>query len=117
QFTSLDQIRETVVAVENQVPVRLGDIAEVKDGVEDRTVLISGNGKPAALINISRQIGGNILQLVDQIRALTGNLGSSIPPTLHLSVVYDLAQFVRDSMDNVRDAILIGAVLAVLILF
>lgn len=117
QFANLDQIRKTVIAVENQVPVQLGDIAEVRDGVADRTTLITGNGQPAALINISRQIGGNILQLVDQIRNLTQHLGSSIPSTLHLSVVYDLAQFVRESMKNVRDAILIGAFLAVLILF
>jgi CzcA family heavy metal efflux pump len=117
QFTNLDQVRNTVVAVESQVPVRLGDIADVRDGVEDRTMLITGNGQPAALINISRQIGGNILELVDQIRNLTSNLGTSIPSTLHLSVVYDLAQFVRESMNNVRDAILIGAILAILILF
>jgi CzcA family heavy metal efflux pump len=117
QFTTLDQIRNAVVSVEKQVPVRLGDIAEVRDGVQDRTTLITGNGDPAALINISRQIGGNILELVDQIRNLTSHLGSSIPSTLHLSVVYDLAQFVRESMNNVRDAILIGAVLAVVILF
>jgi CzcA family heavy metal efflux pump len=117
QFTSLDQIRGAVIAVEGQVPVRLGDIAEVRDGVADRTTLIAGNGQPAALINISRQIGGNILQVAAQVKSIAANLGSAIPRTLHLSVVYDLAQFVQDSMNSVRDAILIGAMLAVLVLY
>jgi len=117
QFQNLDDIRNTVVAVDGQTPVRLGEIAEVSDGVADRTTLITGNGQPAALINISRQIGGNILQVADDVKAIAGNLGSAIPSTLHISVVYDLAEFVRDSIDSVRDAILIGALLAVLILY
>ncbi len=117
QFTTLDQIRNTVVDTQGGAPLHLSDIAEVRDGVEDRTVLVTGNGQPAALLNISRQIGGNILQIGSQIESTIKNLGDAIPKTLHLSVVYDLAQFVRDAIGNVRDAILIGAFLAVLILY
>jgi CzcA family heavy metal efflux pump len=117
QFTTLDQIRNTVVDTQGTTPVHLSDVAEVKDGVEDRTILVTGNGKDAALINISRQIGGNILQVGTDLTNLMSKLGDAIPKTLHISLVYDLAQFVRDSISNVRDAILIGAILAVLILF
>jgi CzcA family heavy metal efflux pump len=117
QFRTFDDIRNAVVAIQDQVPVRLGDLATVKDGVADPTMLITGNGKPAALINVSRQIGGDILQIVKQIRSMTENLGTAIPKTLHISVDYDLAQFVSESIQSVRDAVLIGAALAVLILF
>ena len=117
QFKNLDDIRNASVATQDQVPVRLRDIATVDYGVEDPVMLITGNGKPAALINISRQIGGNILSISGQIEAMARNLGSAIPKTLHLSVVYNLAEFVDESIKNVRDAILIGALLAVLILF
>jgi CzcA family heavy metal efflux pump len=117
QFATLDDIRGTVVAIENGVPIRVRDVAEVRDGVEDRRTLITGNGQPAALINISRQIGGNILQLASDIKGQIRNLGSAIPKTLRISVVYDLAEFVSESIGSVRDAILIGAFLAVLILF
>jgi len=117
QFTSLDKIRDCVIAVENQVPIRLRDVAEVRDGVEDRLTLISGNGQPAALISITRQIGGNILEVSRQINELVTHLGSAIPATLHLSLVYDLAAFVHDAIGSVRDAILIGGLLAVAILF
>ncbi|MGH9698069.1 MAG: efflux RND transporter permease subunit [Candidatus Acidiferrales bacterium] len=116
QFTNLDDIRNTVVAIENNVPIRVRDLAEVRDGVEDRRTLITGNGQPAALINISRQIGGNILQLTSDIKSQIRDLGSAIPKTLRISVVYDLAEFVSESIGSVRDAILLGALLAVLIL-
>ena len=108
QFADLDDIRSTVVAIENGVPIRVRDLAEVRDGVQDRQTLITGNGQPAALINISRQIGGNILQLTQDVKDQLKDLGSAIPKTLHISIVYDLAEFVSDSIGSVRDAILIG---------
>jgi len=117
QFHSLDDIRDAVVAIQDEAPVHVSDIATVRDGVADPTLLATGNGQPAALINISRQIDGNILQIADQIKAMTKNLGSAIPKTLHLSVDYDLAEFVSESIKSVRDAIIIGALLAIGILF
>ncbi len=117
QFTDLNDIRNTMVTVEDQVPIRLRDIAEVRDGVEDPRILVYGNGQPGALISISRQIGGNILQVADQVKELANHLGSAIPATLHLSVVYDLAGFVREAVGSIRDAVMVGGLLAVLILF
>jgi len=117
QFHDLEEIRNTVVAVENESPIRLRDIAEVRDGVEDPRILVYGNGQPGALISISRQIGGNILQVADQVKTSAAHLGSAIPSTLHLSVVYDLAEFVREAVASVRDAVLVGALLAVVVLF
>src|SRR5947209_6990751 len=117
QFQDIEQVRNAVVAVEGSSVVRLRDIAEVRDGIADHAILVTGNGQPAALLNISRQIGGNILQLAADVKRIAAHLGSAIPETLHLSLVYDLAEFVESSIANVRDAILIGAFLAVLILF
>ena len=117
QFVNLEDIRNATVAIDNGGPIRLRDLAEVRYGVSDPHTLITGNGKPAALINIARQIGGNILSTTAQIKDQMRNLGSAIPNTLHLSIVYDLAEFVSESIESVRDAIVIGAILAILILF
>src|SRR3989454_1047174 len=111
QFTSLDDIRNTVVAVEDQSPLWLRDIAEVRDGIEDPRTLVYGTGQPGALISIARQIGGNILDVADQIEDIRTHLGSAIPPTLRLTVVYDLAGFVREAIARVRGALLIGGLL------
>ena len=117
QFTNLEDIRNTVITVEGQTSVLLREVAQVEDGVADRTMLVTGNGQPATLFNISRQIGGNILQIVGDLKQQIATLGSAIPATLRLSVVYDLAEFVGEAIANVRDAILIGALLAVVILY
>src|SRR5207248_1748662 len=117
QFTSLDQIRNTVVGAEGATPIRLADIAQVDYGMADPATLIYGNGVQAAILNVTRQIGGSIIQIAQQVKDVAAHSAQVIPATLHLTVVYDLAEFVHDAMGSVRDAILIGSFLAVAILF
>ncbi len=116
ELTSLDDVRKVVVAFRQGTPLYLGDLAEVREGVVDRTTLITGNGQPAALLNVAGQIRGNILQVADGAWAALREYRPSLPPGVRLQVVYDLAEFVRNAVANVRDAILIGGLLAVLVL-
>ncbi len=116
ELLSVEDVRKVVVAFRQGTPLYLGDLAEVRDGVVDKTTLITGNGQPAALLNVARQIRGNILQVADGAWAALKEYRPSLPPAVRLQVVYDLAEFVRNAVANVRDAILIGAVLAVLVL-
>jgi len=83
---------------------------------EDHTLIISGDGKPAALLNITRQPGGNTLAIVDSIANLAASVRPSLPPGAVLKPVYDQGALVRDAMASVRDAMIIGAILAVIIL-
>ena len=117
QFKSIEDVGNTVIGNDPQSPVRLREIATIREGTADRRTLVTGNGRPAAVINVTRQIGGNIISVSDQIKNLALHTQNVIPATLHLSIVYDLAQFVKESISSVRDAILIGGFLAVLILF
>ncbi len=113
ELTSLDDIRHVVVAFRNQTPVYVGDIAEVREGVEDRLTLITGSGLPAAVITIARQIRGNMLAIADGIEQALREHTSTLPPGVRISKVYDLAGFVRDSVTSITEAIVIGSVLAV----
>ena len=117
QFKSGEEVGNVVVGGDPQSPVRLKDIATVRQGVQDRKVLVTGNGRPAAVINVTRQIGGNIVTIADQVKALAFESRNVIPSTLTLSVVYDLAEFVKESIASVRDAVMLGGFLAVAILF
>ncbi|MEO7358780.1 MAG: efflux RND transporter permease subunit, partial [Gemmatimonadaceae bacterium] len=92
------------------------DVAQVIPGTEDHTRLISGNGHPAALLNITRQIGGNTVAIADSVAAVVQTLRATLPAGVRLTPVYDQSVLVRDAVTSVRDAMLIGAVLAVIIL-
>ena len=112
----------SVEDVENVVVtkgVRVRDIATVANGTEDHVRIIAGDGKPAALLNITRQPGGNTLAIADSIATIAKTLRATLPPGARLKPVYDQAALVRDAVRSVRDAMLIGALLAigVLLLF
>src|SRR3989454_5587708 len=81
-----------------------------------RSRVIAGDGRPAALINVSRQIGGNTVAIADSVARIVAALGPTLPPGVHLKPVYDQASLVQDAVGSVRDAMLVGATLAVLVL-
>ncbi len=117
QYKNLDDIASTVISGDPANPVRLKDVAVVREGTADRRTLVTGNGKPAAIVNVTRQIGGNINAVSREVKDIAFHSRNLIPSTLHLSTVYDLAEFVQESIASVRDAILIGSLLAVVVLF
>lgn len=96
--------------------LRVRDVATVTLGTEDHVRIIAGDGKPAALLNITRQPGGNTLAIVDSVASLAASVSKTLPPGVKLKAVYDQGALVRDAMKSVRDAMIIGAILAVIIL-
>src|SRR5262249_27281639 len=78
--------------------------------------IVGGDGQPGALINITRQVGGNTLEIADSVAKIAANCGRMLPRGVVLKGVYDQAALVRDAVKSVRDAMLIGAVLAVIVL-
>ena len=96
--------------------LRVRDVATVTLGREDRVRLVAGDGRPAALLSITRQPGGNTLRMADSIEALAVQFGRTLPSGVVLKPVYDQAVLVRDAVASVRDAMLIGAALAVVVL-
>jgi CzcA family heavy metal efflux pump len=115
-WTSIDDIPQTPIIVKGGATIRVADVAAVRPGAPDRTTLISGNGKVAANVSVSQQIGANILNVRAGVESALGELAHSLPAGLTLSKTYDLAEFVATAIANVRDAILIGSFLAVIVL-
>jgi len=115
-WDSAAEIGRTPVAVRNGATVRVADVAQVFPGAPDRTALIAGNGREAAVVSVSQQPGASILAVKRGIDETLAGLAHTLPSGLRLSKVYDLAEFVATAIANVRDAILIGGVLAVLVL-
>ncbi|MDB4906604.1 MAG: acriflavin resistance protein [Gemmatimonadetes bacterium] len=96
--------------------LRVRDVALVRMGTEDHVRIVAGDGRPAALLNITRQVGGNTVAIADSIALLAAAVQKTLPPGVHLKPVYDQAALVRDAVKSVRDAMLIGAILAIIIL-
>ena len=115
-WSSVDEIGATPVLVKNGAMVRVADVGQVFPGAPDRTLLVTGNGRDAVSVSISQQIGANILTLQRGVDETLAALSKTLPAGLTVTKVYDLAEFVRSAIDNVRDAILIGGLLAVIVL-
>jgi CzcA family heavy metal efflux pump len=107
---------EDVAGVEVRPGIRVRDVANVQLGTEDRVSVVTGNGRPAALINISRQPGASTLAVADSVARTMDAIQRTLPSGAVLRPVYDQASLVRDSVASVRDAMLIGAALSVLVL-
>ncbi|HVD76646.1 MAG TPA: efflux RND transporter permease subunit, partial [Vicinamibacteria bacterium] len=116
-WKSAAEIANAPIVVKKGAALRVSDVADVFPGSPDRVTLVTGNGKPAALLNVSQQIGSNILAVRQGVEERLKELAKTLPAGLQISKVYDLAGFVADAMGSVRDAIIIGGLLAVAVLF
>jgi CzcA family heavy metal efflux pump len=115
-WDSAAQIGATPVVVRDAATVRVSDVAQVVPGTPDRTTLVTGNGKPAAAVSVSQQAGANVLDVRAGVEARLAALTASLPSGLTLTKTYVLAEFVAAAVSNVRDAIVLGSLLAVIVL-
>ena len=115
-WKNMQDIPPTPLVVKGGATIRLSDVATVQAGAPDRTTLISGDGAVAANISVSQQVGANILDVRAGVESALTDLAKTLPAGLKLSKTYDLAEFVATAIANVRNAILIGSALAVIVL-
>ncbi len=113
-----EELNGIVVATINNAPVTLADVATVGEGVEPQYTLVSAYpGKPAVLLNVNRQPDANTVAVVDEVKAELAAMRGQIPKDIKIAPYYDQSLLVRESMSSVRDSILIGLLLSVVILF
>jgi len=98
-------------------PIRIRDIASVTPSVKPVYTVVTANGKPAVLLNIYRQPDSNTVSVADEVHRRIAELQRSLPQGVSIQPFYDQSQLVNDSIKSVRDAIVIGIVLAAIILF
>jgi CzcA family heavy metal efflux pump len=99
------------------VPIRVADLATVEPSTMPVYTSVTANGKPAVLLNIARQPAGNTVAVARGVAAEIAQLQSKLPKGVRLAAFYDQSEIVRESILSVRDAILIGLLLACIILF
>jgi CzcA family heavy metal efflux pump len=114
---SPEAVGQIVVRRAGDRPVRVADVGSVHFGVQDLFQLARGNGEPAALINVSRQPTGNTLNVERAVTAGVAAIRPLLPAGVKLDLVYNQGALVRSSIGSVRDAMLVGGLLAMLVLF
>ena len=121
QLDSADAFRDIVVAYRNGAPVRLGEIAEVIDSVQNRRVASwfykDGKGSRAIILAIQRQPGTNTVEVVDRIRSLLPQLKGLIPPSVELDILRDSSDAIRESVRDVEFTLILSVILVVLVIF
>ncbi len=117
QAKTPEELNGIVVATINGAPVSVADVATVGGGVEPQYIMVTADGHPSVLLNVMRQPYANSITVVDEVRAELESLRAQLPKDIKIAPFYDQSLLVRAAMKSVRDAILIGLLLSVVILF
>lgn len=112
-----EQLGNIVIINSGGTGVHVRDVAEVVDGVKPRFNIVSADGRPAVLLNVLRQPSANTVAVTDAVKQEIEAIKADLPKDIKIAPYYDQSLMVKDSMLGVRDAILLGLLLSVMILF
>lgn len=117
QFTNLDEMRNLLIKVDGGVPVRLKDIAEVRQGFKEREGIVRVDGHEAIELAIYKEGDGNTVSVAAAVKKQLAKFKDILPPSAKLDTIDDQSIFIQSSLDDVRNDAIIGGVLAILIIF
>jgi multidrug efflux pump len=117
QAKTAAEYRPLIIRYQNNAGVRLGDVADVQDSVQDVRNYGASNGRPAVLLILNRQPGANIITTVDHVRELLPHLRAMIPGAIDLDVVLDRTPTIRGSLREVERTLMISVALVILVVF
>lgn len=116
EFKDLDDIRQVIITVKNGVPVKLRDVAEIKSGYSDSTGLVRINGRQGVTLFINKQAGMNTVNVARAVREKLTEIEKDLPAGIKFQTIFDSSRSIENSINNVRDSAVQGAILAVFIL-
>lgn len=117
QITDPEGFRSLIIAYKNGSPVRIADVGQVVEGVENARQAAWVNGSPAVLIDVQRQPGANIIETANRIKEQIPRLRSSLPPALGISIFSDRTETIRASVHDVEFTLILTVILVVLVIF
>ena len=117
QLQSPTDYNDLIIAYRDNAPLRLSDVATAVQGAEDIRQAAWAGGQPAILLNVQRQPGANVIDVVDHIRAMMPQLRASLPATLDVTIVSDRTQTIRESVTAVQFELLLAVALVVMVTF
>ncbi|SDR95634.1 multidrug efflux pump [Halopseudomonas sabulinigri] len=115
QIRSVEDYRKLIVTWVDGAPLRLGDVATIVDGAEDRFLAAWANGAPAVLLNVQRQPGANVIEVADRVRELLPQLTASLPAAVDVQVLTDRTHSIRASVRDTQKELVFAIFLVVLV--
>jgi multidrug efflux pump len=117
QITDPDTFRDIIVAYRNNAPVRIRDVATVEQGQENTRIAAWANNTQAVIVNVQRQPGANVIEVVDRIKALLPTLRETLPSSLDITVLTDRTVTIRASVRDVQIELAFAVILVVAVIF
>ena len=117
QLRSVEEYRNLILAWRNGAPLRLGEVATIENAAEDRRLAAWADRLPAVLINVQRQPGANVIEVVDRVQAMLPQLSASLPAAVDLAILTDRTQSIRASVRSVQHELVFAVALVVLVTF
>ncbi len=117
QLKSADEYRQLIIAYRNGAPIRVQDIAEAVDGAENTRLAAWAGATPAIILNIQRQPGTNVIEVVDRVKQLLPQLKASLPAAVDVVLLTDRTVTIRASVRDVQFELLLAVALVVMVIF
>ncbi|MDN5517498.1 MAG: efflux RND transporter permease subunit, partial [Pseudomonas sp.] len=117
QLKSVEEYRELILNYENGSALRLKDVAEIIDGAENERLAAWANRNQAVLVNVQRQPGANVIDVVDRIQSLLPHLTEGLPASVEVKVLTDRTQTIRAAVRDVQHELLLAIALVVMVTF
>ncbi len=117
QLTSGDQYKPIVITYRNNAPVKIGDVANVTDGAENDRLAAWRDETPAVIVNIQRQPGANIIEVVDRVKRLLPGLKAALPAAVNVDILTDRTITIRASVEDVEFELMLTVALVVMVIF
>jgi multidrug efflux pump len=117
QLKSAEEYRSLIIAYKNGAPVRVQDVADTIDGAENNRLAAWANTTPAIILNVQRQPGTNVIQVVDLVKALLPQLQASLPAAVDTTLLTDRTTTIRGSVRDVQFELVMAVALVVMVIF
>jgi multidrug efflux pump len=117
QLKTADEYRSLIIAYRNGAPVRVQDVADTVDGAENTRLAAWANETPAIILNVQRQPGTNVIEVVDRVKKLLPTLSGSLPASVDVTLLTDRTVTIRGSVTDVQFELLLAVALVVMVIF
>ncbi|WP_019449470.1 MdtB/MuxB family multidrug efflux RND transporter permease subunit [Cupriavidus sp. BIS7] len=117
QLKSADEYKQIIIGYQNGAPIRITDVADIVDAAENSRLAAWANARPAIVLNIQRQPGANVIEVMDRIKTLLPQLQASLPASVHVQQLTDRTTTIRASVEDVEFELLLAVALVVMVIF